>query len=102
MNKTALNNAIMELRKDPLLARIFSNWANLLLYWEGRHLHGMTDISAIELAVAYSMYEVEHANNGVMMSIWVDITRPICFGFMVDGKMVHKEIVVKPHSAVVM
>lgn len=102
MDKTTLNNAINELRKDPLLARMFSNWANLLLHWEARHLHGMTDLSSIELAVAFSMYEVETANKGTMQSIWVDISRPICFAYMVDGVIIHKEIVVRPPLTTVM
>lgn len=96
INMSQLEAALSEVRKDPILSRIFSNWANLILHWEARHLHGLTDVSAIELAVGLSMYEVETANGGLMSSIWVDITRPITFAYMVGDKMIHKEIVVKP------
>lgn len=96
INKEQLALVLDEIRGNPVLARIFSNWMNLILHWEPRHLHGLTDIAAIEVAVALSMYEVEAANDGVIPSLLVDITRPIAFSYTAKEQFIHKEIVVKP------
>lgn len=94
IDRKALDNAMIEITKDPVLRVIFSNWANMILNWPPRGLHGLSDIGAIEMAVCYALYEIETATNS-LQGIWVDISRPIAFGFAVGETMQYRELVIK-------
>lgn len=99
-DRKALDTAMVEISKDPVLRVIFSNWANMLLNWQPRHLHGLGDLGTIEMVVCYALYEIETATNN-LAGIWVDITRPISFGYAVGETMQYRELVVKNSDAMV-